>query len=471
MVGTLSEAWGREVVPVQLPIGSEAGFSGVVDLVHRKAWSFEAGGKGKGKAIDVPEEMAEAVEEHRNTLIEAVAESDDMLMERFFEAGTLDEKELADGLRKAVAARLVFPVTASAAASGVGVSALLDSAVDAADRLGYRKKQRDLLDRLADLEIDPETNPALVGRVYLLHARYGVSTGQYGLARGWLRNAVEMFERAGMEQERSESLRRLSLVQSHVGELKEARELVKESLERAQTDAQRALARLSLGAIEVLEDRFEAALKQSDRVLAILRDSESGNRPGILAAAHLLRARIYRVMGAPGRAHASASRALRLARVAGERRLEAEAGARLGGILLDLDRAAEAESTLREAVRLAVEIEDRRGEAIASLFLGILLWEGAVPEAGAVLARAVDLAEQMGLNRVEAVTRSILSRIAREGGRLEEAFEASGRSMQLLETFGAELSDRIVIAGTHALVLSTRGRTKEAQALERKLRE
>jgi tetratricopeptide (TPR) repeat protein len=348
---------------------------------------------------------------------------------------------------------------------------LLESAVDAADRLGYRKKQRDLLDRLADLEIDPETNPALVGRVYLLHARYGVSTGQYGLARGWLRNAVEMFERAGMEQERSESLRRLSLVQSHVGELKEARELVKESLERAQTDAQRALARLSLGAIEVLEDRFEAALKQSDKVLAILRDSESGNRPGILAAAHLLRARIYRVMGAPGRAHASASRALRLARVAGERRLEAEAGARLGGILLDLDRAAEAESTLREAVRLAVEIEDRRGEAIASLFLGILLWEGAVPEAGAVLARAVDLAEQMGLNRVEAVTRSILSRIAREGGRLEEAFEASGRSMQLLETFGAELSDRIVIAGTHALVLSTRGRTKEAQALERKLRE
>ncbi|MFN0007418.1 MAG: serine/threonine-protein kinase PknK [Planctomycetota bacterium] len=348
---------------------------------------------------------------------------------------------------------------------------LLESAVDAADRLGYRREQRDLLDRLADLEIDPKTDPELVGRVYLLHARYGVSTGQYGLARGWLRSAVEMFELAGKERERSESLRRLSLVQSHVGELEEARELAKEALERSQTEAQKALARLSIGAIEVLEDRFEAALRQADRALAILRASEGGGRPGILAAAHLLRARVYRVVGDPARAHASASRALELSRVAGERRLEAEAGARLGGILLDLDRPREAEATLREALRLAVEIEDRRGEAMASIFLGILLWEGAVPEAEAVLARAVDLAVQMGLNRVEAVTRSIQARIARAAGQLDAALESSSKAMELLATFGAELSDRIVIAGSHALVLSTRAEKKEARSIEKKLRE
>jgi elongation factor G len=132
MVDRLAETWGREVVPVQLPIGEEGGFSGVVDLVHRKAWSFEPGGSGKGKAIAVPEDMAGQVEEHRNTLIEAVAETDDMLMERFFEAGTLDEPELAAGLRRAVAKRLVFPVSVSAAASGVGPSALLDSVIDCA---------------------------------------------------------------------------------------------------------------------------------------------------------------------------------------------------------------------------------------------------------------------------------------------------------------------------------------------------
>jgi len=131
LVESLTESWGREVVPVQLPIGEEGDFSGVVDLVHRKAWSFE-GTSGKGKAMDVPEEMVEQVEAARTTLIEAVAESDDMLMERFFEAGTLNEEELSNGLRKAVAARLVFPVTASAASVGVGPSALLDSIVDAA---------------------------------------------------------------------------------------------------------------------------------------------------------------------------------------------------------------------------------------------------------------------------------------------------------------------------------------------------
>ena len=130
-VGKLAEAWGREVVPVQVPIGSEDGFSGVVDLVHRQAWSFTPGDP-KGKKIDLADDLAEVVEEQRSKLIEAVAETDDMLMERFFEAGTLSEDELARGLRKAVARRLVFPVTCSAGSSATGASALLDALIDAA---------------------------------------------------------------------------------------------------------------------------------------------------------------------------------------------------------------------------------------------------------------------------------------------------------------------------------------------------
>jgi tetratricopeptide (TPR) repeat protein len=348
---------------------------------------------------------------------------------------------------------------------------LLEAAVDAADRLGYRKEQRDLLDRLAELEFDPSEDPEAVGRVYLLHARYAVSTGQYGLARGWLKNAAEMFERAGRKLELSESLRRLSLVQSHVGEMKEARKLAKEALARAQTDAQRALARVALGTIDVLEDRLEPAMRNVDRALALLRAEEGRGRPGIVAATHLLRARVYRVFGSAGRAHASASRALELSRVAGERRLETEAGARLGGILLDLDRPVEAEAALREALRLATEIEDRRGEAIARLFLGILLWEAALPEAAPMLSKAGELAVEMGLNRVEAVTRSIQARIAREAGRIPEALEQSDRAMALLDRYGAELSDRIVIAGTHALVLRTDGEEKQALELEKRLSE
>jgi tetratricopeptide (TPR) repeat protein len=346
---------------------------------------------------------------------------------------------------------------------------LLEAAVDAADRLGYRKEQRDLLDRLADLQFDPREDPEAVARVYLLHGRFAVSTGQYGLARGWLKNAVEMFRRANKELEISESLRRLSLVQSHVGELADARKLAKEALARAQTDAQRALTRIALGTIDVLEDRLEPAMRNVDRALALLRAEAGRGRPGIVAATHLLRARVYRVFGSAGRAHASASRALELARVAGERRLEAEAGARLGGILLDLDRPAEAEANLREAMRLAQEIEDRRGESIARLFLGILLWEAAQPEAAPMLAKAGELAVEMGLNRVEALTRSIQARISRGAGRIPEALEESDRAMALLDRFGAELSDRIVIAGTHALVLATDGEGKEAVALEKRL--
>jgi serine/threonine protein kinase/tetratricopeptide (TPR) repeat protein len=348
---------------------------------------------------------------------------------------------------------------------------LLEAAVDAADRLGFRQGQRELLDRLTDLEFDPDVDPEVVGRVYLLHGRYAVSTGQYGLARGMLRNAVDMFERSGSRIEHSESLRRLSLVQGHVGELGDARALAKRALETSQLDPQRALAHLSLGTIDVLEDRVESALRNTDAALSFLRRDSSFHLPGIYAAAYTLRARIYRSSGAPARALASASRAVRLARIAGERRLEAEATARLGGMLLDLDRSEEAEARLREALLLAEEIEDRRGQALARLFLGTLLWENSDPESSPMLARATQLAVEMGLNRVEAVSLAIQARIHREAGDEEQALLASSRAASLLKQFGAELADRIVILGTQALVLRSLGQSERAAGIERRLRD
>ena len=347
---------------------------------------------------------------------------------------------------------------------------LLEAAADAADRLGIREDQRAVLDRLADLEFDPDVDPVSVGRVYLLHGRYAVSTGQYGLARGMLRNAVDMFARAKQNRERSEAMRRLSLVQSHVGELVEARKLAKESLAISQSEPQKALAHLALGVIDVLEDRSEPAMENADAALSILRSDPSYGLPGILAAAYLLRARIYRSSGTPARALASASRAVRLARVAGERRLEAEAMARLGGLLLDVDQPEEAEARLREALLLASEIEDRRGQALARLFLGILLWENADPEASSMLQRAADLAVEMGLNRLEALAAAIRSRIFREAGDLPAALEWSARATTLLDRFGAELADRIAITGTRVLVLSTAGESAAARELEEDLR-
>lgn len=347
---------------------------------------------------------------------------------------------------------------------------LLERAVDATDRLGFRQDQRSLLDRLAELEFDPDLDPESVGRVYLLHGRYAVSTGQYGLARGCLKNAVEMFERAGKSLELSESLRRLSLVQGHVGELDEARELGQRALDLAQTDLQRALARVALGIADVLEDRFERALENAEAALSLLRREKHRALPGAYAAAYMLSARVHRILGNSGRALGAAMRAAHLARRAGERRLEAEATARLGGMLLDADRPEEAEARLREALLVAEEIEDRRGQALARLFLGILLWEAAQAEARPMLERAGELALSMGLNRLEAVSCALRARIHREAGELEAAVALTTRAQELVARFGAELHDRIVIAGTHALVLRTMERGDEARVIEEGLR-
>jgi elongation factor G len=128
-VDGLRERFAREVAPVQLPIGSEHDFEGFVDLIEQKAYRFEKDGSGRAQATDVPDELAERVEEARNELIELVAESNDDLMERYFEAGTLSTEELLDGLRAAVGQRRVFPVTVSAAGHGIGTQGLLDAIV------------------------------------------------------------------------------------------------------------------------------------------------------------------------------------------------------------------------------------------------------------------------------------------------------------------------------------------------------
>ncbi len=128
-IDVLQEGFDRKILPLHLPIGSEENFRGVVDLVTQKAMTFDLDGEGQGKSIDIPDDIAEDVELWRSQLIEAVAESDDDLMERFFEEETLTDEEFESGLRNAIAERKIFPVTLSAMAHGIGPSALLDALV------------------------------------------------------------------------------------------------------------------------------------------------------------------------------------------------------------------------------------------------------------------------------------------------------------------------------------------------------
>jgi elongation factor G len=128
-IDSLRGVFGRTVVPIQLPIGEEKSFRGVIDLVAMKAWTFAADGSGKPTEAEIPGDRAAAAETAREALIELVAEADDSLMEKFFEAGTLTQEELVGGLKRGIAAGRVFPVLCTSATANIGMQPLLDAIV------------------------------------------------------------------------------------------------------------------------------------------------------------------------------------------------------------------------------------------------------------------------------------------------------------------------------------------------------
>ena len=124
---SLRTAFGRTVVPVQLPLGEEKDFRGCVDLLAMKGVAFPGDGSGRPAPGEIPDGVAERAESARESLIELVAEADDALMEKFFEAGTLTQAELEAGLRTAAISRRVFPLVCTSAHANVGIQPLLDA--------------------------------------------------------------------------------------------------------------------------------------------------------------------------------------------------------------------------------------------------------------------------------------------------------------------------------------------------------
>ncbi len=124
----LKETFSDRAIPVFWPIGEGAEFSGVVDLVRMKGYKFDP--KGKMTEMDVPADIQPAVDEARRLLMEAAAEADDTLLEKYFDADGLSEEEIKDGLKKGIAAGKIFPVFAGSADKNIGISSLLDFAGD-----------------------------------------------------------------------------------------------------------------------------------------------------------------------------------------------------------------------------------------------------------------------------------------------------------------------------------------------------
>ena len=118
----------RAIIPFTLPIGKEKDFRGVVDVVHMKA--YELGADGQAKEIDVPSQGRDFVEKARERLIELVAESDDVLLEKYLEQGTLEEADILPNINKAIAQSKLCPVFAVSGVTLVGLRAFLNGIVD-----------------------------------------------------------------------------------------------------------------------------------------------------------------------------------------------------------------------------------------------------------------------------------------------------------------------------------------------------
>jgi elongation factor G len=125
---TAANSFARSIVPFTLPIGQETNFRGVVDVVHMKAYEFDK--DGKSKEVPIPEEGRGLVDSTRERLIELVAESDDALLEKFFEQGTLDDDDVIPNLSAAIAKSKLCPVFAVSSETLAGLTNLLDALVE-----------------------------------------------------------------------------------------------------------------------------------------------------------------------------------------------------------------------------------------------------------------------------------------------------------------------------------------------------
>lgn len=110
-------------IPVQIPIGSENKFEGVVDVIKSKAYI-------RGEESDIPAEMNDIIEENKLQLMEAIAESDDALLEKYFEEGELSDKEMSSGIKKAIFSGKLVPAFACSATHNIAVDELMSALVE-----------------------------------------------------------------------------------------------------------------------------------------------------------------------------------------------------------------------------------------------------------------------------------------------------------------------------------------------------
>jgi elongation factor G len=125
-VESIRQFFGRQAVPVQIPIGEEKSFRGIIDLVSQKAFIFEKDESGKVKEEPLPADLKEEAVKRFKELVEMIAENDEKLMEKYLDKGELSGDEVRDGLKAQIRSHQIFPVFAVSAAQNIGIATFLD---------------------------------------------------------------------------------------------------------------------------------------------------------------------------------------------------------------------------------------------------------------------------------------------------------------------------------------------------------
>jgi elongation factor G len=187
-VNGIKESLPQHAAIIHLPIGAENAFKGVVDIVSNTAYLFD--GNGKATKAEIPADMADDVEAYRESLMEAVAETDDDLIEKFLEEGELSDSELKEGLKKAIKSAQICPVLAGAPSANKGTQLLLDaindllpSPADTEPRQGVNPKNDEIVERapLADQPFSAQVFKTMAdpyaGRLTILRVFSGTLAG------------------------------------------------------------------------------------------------------------------------------------------------------------------------------------------------------------------------------------------------------------------------------------------------------
>jgi elongation factor G len=161
---SIHDVFGRTCVPVQLPIGTEKDFRGVIDLIMMRAYLYQPDGNGVGAEADIPEEYREAALKAHEVLVEAVAEGEDALMAEFFESGTLAAEHVIQGIHDELKYNAIVPVLCGSALRNIGTCQALQFA-----RIFFpAANEHPMLHlKLGDEEVDREVSDAGAPAAYV----------------------------------------------------------------------------------------------------------------------------------------------------------------------------------------------------------------------------------------------------------------------------------------------------------------